>query len=575
MIKNGRIFDPANNIHGEKKDLVVLNDKIINPSKLPKKAKVKTIDATGLVIMAGGVDIHTHIAGPKVNSGRLLRPEDHRKEFMKKTAKAHSGVGWSVPSTYFTGYAYAKLGYTTAMEAAMPPLEARHTHEELMDTPIIDKAAYTLLGSNWFLLERISEMEFEEMCAITAWLLKASGGYSIKLVNPGGEETWAWGQNVEHLDDSIASFSVTPREIIKTLARINERLKLPHSIHLHTNNLGLPGNYVITKETMELLRGVNPQKNRKTNVHVTHMQFSSYGGEDWKSFRSEAQEISHYINKHDHVSCDVGQVIFTDTTTMTADGAWEWVLRGITEHLSWSPRSGSKWINGQVELETSSGVVPYIFRRKNPVNAVQWAIGLEFILSIKDLTKVNISTDHPNGGPFIYYPAIFSWLMSQKARKDMLNKASKFAIERSHLSDITREFSLSEIAQISRVSAAKILGFTNKGHLGINADADIAIYNFKCPIEELSDNYPEIEKGFAKAAYTIKDGQIVVKDGEIIKDWQGRTFRVQPIVPKDWEAQVQEAIQERFKKYYTVSLDNYPIQQEYFPKEEIISSNAE
>lgn len=569
------VFDPANNIHGEKKEIIVLNDKIIPRSKLPKKANVKKINAKEMVVMPGGVDIHSHIAGPKVNSGRLLRPEDHRKEVLKKTPRTRSGVGRSVPSTYFTGYAYAKLGYTTAMEAAMPPLEARHTHEELMDTPIIDKGAYTLLGSNWFLLERISEMNFKEMCAITAWLLKASGGYSIKLVNPGGEETWAWGQNVENLDDSIASFSVTPREIIKTLAEINEKLNLPHTIHLHTNNLGLPGNYEITKETMELLRSVKPQKNRETNVHITHMQFSSYGGDDWRSFRSEAQEIAHYINKNEHVSCDVGQVIFTDTTTMTADGAWEWVLRGITEHLSWSPRSGSKWINGQVELETSSGVVPYIFRRKNSVNAVQWAIGLEFMLSIRDLTKVNISTDHPNGGPFIYYPAIFSWLMSKKARTEMLKKAAKAAVERSHLSDITREFSLSEIAQISRVSAAKILGLTNKGHLGIGADADIAIYHFKSPIEKLANNYHEIEKGFAKAAYTIKDGQIVVKDGEVVKDLQGRTFRVQPIVPKEWQAQVQKAIQERFQKYYTVNLNNYPIQQEYFPKEEVISSKSQ
>ena len=33
-------------------------------------------------------------------------------------------------------------------------------------------------------------------------------------------------------------------------------LNLPHSIHLHTNNLGLPGNYTTTLETMKALESV-------------------------------------------------------------------------------------------------------------------------------------------------------------------------------------------------------------------------------------------------------------------------------------------------------------------------------
>lgn len=534
--------------------------------------KIKVIDALGKVVMPGGVDIHAHIAGPKVNSGRLLRPEDHIIDPLTKTAVARSGTGRSVPSTYYTGYAYARLGYTFAMEPAMPPLEARHTHEELMDIPIIDKGAYTLLGSNWFVLERISEMNKNEMAAFVAWLLKASGGYSIKLVNPGGEETWAWGKNVHTLDDLVGSFKATPRKIIKTLAAVNERLSLPQTIHLHTNNLGIPGNHDVTMETMNAVKGIKPGKGRKTNMHLTHIQFSSYGGKGWNDFCSEAPEIAHYINKNDHVSCDVGQIIFTNTTTMTADGAWEWTLRGITEHLAWSPRSGSKWMNTQVELESSSGVVPYIFRRKNPVNAIQWAIGLEFLLMIKDLNKVNISTDHPNGGPFTFYPTIFSWLMSKEARERMLSRTDKAAKEKTSLAELTREFSLAEIAQVSRVSAAKILGLKNKGHLGIGADADIAIYDFKTPLEELNKNYKAVEKGFGKAAYTIKDGELVLKDGEIVSSPFGRTFRVEANIPEDWTLQIRDAIEDRFRKHYTVSLANYAVQKEYFPNEELITT---
>ncbi|MBK5113665.1 MAG: formylmethanofuran dehydrogenase subunit A [Candidatus Heimdallarchaeota archaeon] len=570
IIKNGLVFDPANKIDGEKKDIVIINEKIVDPSQIRSDIKFKTIDATNLVVMPGGVDIHAHIAGPKVNAGRLLRPEDHMIDTHKKTPYARAGVGRSVPSTFYTGYAYAKLGYTCAMEPAMPPLEARHTHEELMDIPIIDKGAFTLLGSNWFLLERISNMKINEMCAFVSWLLYASGGHTIKLVNPGGEETWAWGKNVCSLDDKITYFKATPRKIIKTLAEVNEKLALPQTIHLHTNNLGVPGNYEITKETMECLRGIKSKKGRETNVHITHIQFSSYGGKDWRDFRSEAPEIAHYINKHKHVSCDIGQIVFTNTTTMTADGAWEWALRGITENLAWSPRSGSKWMNAQVELESCAGVVPYIFRRRNSVNATQWAIGLEILLSINDLTKVNISTDHPNGGPFTFYPLIFSWLMSQKARENLLSRVDKAATEKSSLKDIIRELSLSDIAQVSRTSAANILGLEDKGHLGVGADADVAIYEFKTPLDNLNVDFKAIEKGFSNAKYTIKDGEIVYQGGKIVASPQGRTYRVKAEVPESWTNSIQDAIEERFRQFYTVNLNNYAIQQDYFPREELI-----
>ncbi|MHA1245106.1 MAG: formylmethanofuran dehydrogenase subunit A [Candidatus Heimdallarchaeota archaeon] len=572
IIENGLVFDPMNDLHGEKQDIVVVNGKIVDPSEVRSITKLKKIDASGMVVAPGGVDIHAHIAGPKVNAGRLLRPEDHENVKHTKTNVMRSGVGRSVPSTYYTGYEYAKMGYTFAMEPAMPPLEARHTHEELMDIPIIDKGAYTLLGSNWFLLERMSNMNIQEMMAFVSWLLESSGGYSVKLVNPGGEETWAWGKNVCTLDDMVASFNATPRKIIKTLAEVNEKLALPQTIHLHTNNLGIPGNYEITKETMECVRGIKPKKGRKSNMHITHIQFSSYGGKGWEDFRSEASEIAHYVNKHDHVTCDIGQIIFTNTTTMTADGAWEWALRGITEHLAWSPRSGSKWMNAQVELESCAGVVPYIFRRKNSVNATQWAIGLEFMLQMNDLNKVSISTDHPNGGPFTFYPTIFSWLMSKDARQRIIDRANKAVIEKTTLNDITREFSLSEVIQVSRVSAAKILSLKNKGHLGVGADADIAIHKFKVPLDELSKNYKAIEKGFGISEYTIKDGVIVAKQGEILKSTFGRTYRVKPKVPKEWIDGIYDAIEERFRKYYTVSLGNYAVQKEYFPKEEVVES---
>ncbi len=150
IIKNGLVYDPLNDIDGDKKEIYIKDGVIVD--KVNSDAKV--IDASGMIVMPGGVDLHSHIAGAKVNAGRSLRPEDkHFEATMKRTKLTRSGTGFSVPSTWITGYKYAQLGFTTVAEPAMPLLEARHTHEEFLETPIIDKLAFPLFGNNWFVME--------------------------------------------------------------------------------------------------------------------------------------------------------------------------------------------------------------------------------------------------------------------------------------------------------------------------------------------------------------------------------------------------------------------------------------
>ncbi|MFQ6079615.1 MAG: amidohydrolase family protein, partial [Thermodesulfobacteriota bacterium] len=66
-------------------------DIFIENGKIVEEASGEKIDASGLIVMPGGVDIHTHIAGSKVNLGRLLRPEDHRKDVVTRTDITRSG----------------------------------------------------------------------------------------------------------------------------------------------------------------------------------------------------------------------------------------------------------------------------------------------------------------------------------------------------------------------------------------------------------------------------------------------------------------------------------------------------
>lgn len=563
IIKNGIVYDPLNEISGEEKDIFIEDGRIVE--SFPEDG-TKTVDASGKVVMPGGVDHHSHIAGSKVNSGRFMRPEEGKYTYSKNDYP-RSGSGYSVPSTFVTGYLYAKMGWTTVVDPAMPPLKARHTHEEFMDTPIIDKAAFPLFGNNSIVMEYLKEKDIEGCAAYVAWMLRATKGYAVKLVNPGGTASWGWGRNVSGLDDPTPYFDVTPGEIIRGLEEVNELLALPHSIHVHGNNLGSPGNYKTTLETIRRTKGVKPGDPKRENIlHITHAQFNAYGGTNWRDFESKSRDIAEEVNKRDDVVIDIGAVTFDNTTTMTADGPWEHRLHHIT--------GGLKWINGDVELECGSGVTPYVFSSKNPVNVVQWAIGLELSLLIDEPKKVLINTDHPNGGPFTKYPEIISWLVSEDAREEEMEKMNKNVERSSILPTIDKELDLGDIAWMTRAGNAKLLGLRDKGHLGPGAVADISIYDVDPRKDDISKDYEKVRRAFSDAYLCIKDGEIVVKNGRIQKAPMGRTHWVDVQVPEELEGEVEDEIERQFKKYYTVNMNNYPVQSEYLPRPEPISIDA-
>jgi formylmethanofuran dehydrogenase subunit A len=558
LIKNGFVFDPTQKIKGDVADVAIKNGKFVESDALKKP---KVIDATGKSVMAGGVEIHAHIAGPKVNVGRIYRPEDKLFNATAglKATPAHMNTrmegGYSIPTTYKTGYNYARLGYTTAMEAAMPPLFARHVHEEIRDTPIIDEGAYPVFGNNWFVLEYIKNKEIENTAAYIAWLLEVTKGFAIKSVNPGGTEAWGWGLNCLQVTDPVPYFDVTPQEITKGLIEANEHLGLPHSLHIHGNNLGNPGNYTTTLDTLKAAEGHKAKNkfHREQVLHHTHIQFHSYGGDRWANFETKAREIMDYVNKHKNITVDVGFVTLDETTTMTADGPFEHHLTELN-HL--------KWANVDVELETAAGVVPYVYSPDIFVCGVQWAIGLEIALLSKDPMRTFITTDHPNAGPFTRYPRILKWLMSQKARDEQIRafKNSDKVVNSSEIANIDRELTLYEVAAMTRAGPAKALGLSHMyGGLKPGLDADVVVYNFN---PETEHSPMEIEDAFSKVDYLFKTGQKIIKDGEIVSNGNKRTLWVHAKVEEN--PQVMRDIEEKFVKYYTVTKANYEVHGKHF-----------
>src|SRR5689334_22133171 len=157
-IRGGKVYDPKNGINGVVRDVCISGGKIV----AAVDAAARTIDATGMVVFPGGVDVHTHIGGAALNFARGLIPEQHRKARpIFYTPQLRAGLAGTTPTTFATGYVYAGMGWTTANEAAVPLLSAKHTHEELRDTPIIDKTCCVLMANNEVILDLLENDEYE------------------------------------------------------------------------------------------------------------------------------------------------------------------------------------------------------------------------------------------------------------------------------------------------------------------------------------------------------------------------------------------------------------------------------
>ena len=529
-IVGGTVHDPANGVDGVERDVCIENGRIVD--SLP--GGVPTLDARGMVVMPGGVDIHAHFASSTCNHARRLIPDEHAADPAPAPTlldgEARSGTGGTVPSTFTTGYRYAGLGYTTAFDAAVAPLLARHSHAELDDTPCVDGGIFVLMGNDEYLLRQIERGERDRARDYAAWLLGATGGYAVKIVNPGGIEAWKTGQrNVTGLDDEVSGRAVTPRAILETLTDAANQLGLPHPVHIHANNLGVAGNSATTLASMETLAG--------RRAHFTHLQFHCYAGEPGKSWASAAAPVMEYVNAHPEVSVDVGQVMFGPAMTITADAPVEYLL-----HKS----SGRRWTNIDIELESGCGIVPLSYKEKAAVSALQWVVGLELFLLSQDPWRVVLSTDHPNGGSFLSYPDLIQLLMDRAVRDDRLKQVSQKFLAGSALADgLSREYTLNEIAIITRAGPARLLGLRNKGHLGAGADADVTVYT----------RDPDLARMFATPRYVVKAGALIVEEGQLRRAPAGRRLRLAP----GYDDAVLGGLRKHFEAYSTVSFDNYAV----------------
>jgi formylmethanofuran dehydrogenase subunit A len=301
-----------------------------------------------------------------------------------------------------------------------------------------------------------------------------------------------------------------------------ERLDLPHPLHLHCSNLGMPGNADTALATIAAAEG--------RRLHLAHLQFYAYGREGPRGFSSAAPRLAEAINANRNVTADIGQVMFGQTVTISSD-----VLRQFGARGQAHPRK-SVIMDGE---GNGGGIVPYRYRRSDFYNAVQWAAGLELFLLIEDPWRVFFTTDHPNGAPFTAYPDLLALLMDRTLRARTIATLPKEAMDLTTLPSITREYALAEIAIMTRAAPARLLGLADRGHLGQGALADIAVYRGQYDTAAM----------FRDAELVLKAGVPVIRHGQPVSLPAGSGLAVAP----GYDAAIESRMADFYERTYGVS----------------------
>lgn len=535
-LHNGTIYDPAQHLLGQTGDLFIRDGAIVaDPG--PDARFDAIYDLTGKIVMAGAIDIHSHIAGGNVNTTRLLLPEQHRNHMARRLNHPFSTAKWSSTDT---GYRYAGMGYTTVVEPAMLPVGALDVHLQMADIPILDTAALAILGNDDLLLRLMrAKAGQNQINDYVAWTLNATRALGLKIINAGGANAFKSNVRQFGLDDVVPEYGVSSRQILQTLQTAVHQLGVPHPPHVHCNNLGVPGNVETIVATMEAAQGLP--------MHLAHVQFYAYGTEGAKGFSSAAAKLLEAFNRHPNITMDVGQVLFGQTVTISGD-----VIAQYSRHSDASP---GKYVMWDAECEGSGGVVPYRYRQASFVNTLQWAIGLELFLLAEAPERLFFTTDHPNGAPFTAYPELLRLLMDADYRQECMAHLNQEALALTLLPGLKRELPLSEIATMTRSAAAKLLGLNDRGHLAPGALADIAVYDPDQRSGPAAGPRPDYQAMFANAALVFKNGRLVVQDGVVIERPLGLAQTVTPV----YDAGIARTVKQHFDRFYSLKLGQYAV----------------
>ncbi len=439
-IRNGTVYDPKNGLEGEKMDIFVAEGKIVDEIKPDA-----IIDATDKTVMAGGIDVHSHVATYGLNLARFT---------------------FGFPTVGAIGHAYARMGYTHVNEPLMTLNTASYVHHELSSIPLVDTSALLVL-SLYDIDKEIREGDKASVKSALPLLLDLTKSIGIKIYDI-------------RVRYAKKGFFYRGIDVTKCLKFFYDLYKAP-KVLLRTYP-------ELLDEDTDLLRGF-------------HMALIGSGIDDDARYEA-AIEI---LKKGGAVDLGIVSPYQDEAVNMRIG------YGAATE----------KFMSMDIGLEQPLIISEVDEKREGNTKSLRFALdALEYLPS----SIISFSTDSPSGCLFSSYPKLFAWLLSRGNRKELMPDA---------------EYSLYELAQITRTNPARQLGLENKGHLGIGADADIAIYD----LDENTDGW-ELEKRLGNCSFLLKGGETIIREGKLNKERaRKKTFHFVPDVKeKAYESELIERI---------------------------------
>lgn len=111
-----------------------------------------------------------------------------------------------------------------------------------------------------------------------------------KCINAGGSAAFKSNVRTFGLDDKVQGYGVSSRRILEAMHRAVVALKIPHPLHVHCNNLGVPNSIEMVLATMDAAEGAP--------MHFAHVQFYSYGNEGALGFSSASDRSIEGMRRH-------------------------------------------------------------------------------------------------------------------------------------------------------------------------------------------------------------------------------------------------------------------------------------
>ncbi len=357
------------------------------------------------------------------------------------------------PTVAEIGHTYARMGYTHVNEPLMTLNTASYVHHELSSIPVVDTSAVLVL-SLYDIEKEIREGDKGSVKHVILFLLDLTKSISVKIYDAG----------VRYAKKGFFYRDIGEKKCLNFFYELINSWEVP-KIQLRTYP--------------ELL-------DEDTDVLSAFCLAHIASGIDNDERYEAAREV---LRKGGAV--DLG--IFSPSEN-------EENIR-----IGYSAAESENFISVDIGLEK-----PLIFSKVNDKKRVDEKAfySIRFALEALEYLKsccISFSTDSPNGCFFSSYPKIFAGLLNRGNRKELTNE---------ELPDV--EYSLYELAEITRTNPARQLGLKNKGHLGIGADADIAVYD----IGEHTDGR-ELEERLRNCSYLLKGGEMVIYEGKLNKDSDG------------------------------------------------------